>query len=227
MVLTTTEEYQEIKIVTRYNFIDMAQITGVSSGTHHTLTLVLNSVPETRKLHFFILGLCRWVNENSCVFSQEVAELDEEHRLLFDSILFTHAVPSACQTVVSKRQLRLVNALCTEVTQQLLPEDEEAKEATQQLLPEDEEAKEVTQQLLPEDEEAKEVTQQLLPEDEEAKEAKDALTGAFEGRVPRVLLGLVRRLTSLKAYDQMGTFREGGKVGQRDAFLEQIDGVDI
>ena len=213
MVLTTTEEYQEIKIVTRYNFIDMAQITGVSSGTHHTLTLVLNSVPETRKLHFFILGLCRWVNENSCVFSQEVAELDEEHRLLFDSILFTHAVPSACQTVVSKRQLRLVNALCTEVTQQLLPEDEEAKE--------------VTQQLLPEDEEAKEVTQQLLPEDEEAKEAKDALTGAFEGRVPRVLLGLVRRLTSLKAYDQMGTFREGGKVGQRDAFLEQIDGVDI
>ena len=70
MVLTTTEEYQEIKIVTRYNFIDMAQITGVSSGTHHTLTLVLNSVPETRKLHFFILGLCRWVNENSCVFSQ-------------------------------------------------------------------------------------------------------------------------------------------------------------
>lgn len=198
MVLTTTEEYQEIKIVTRYNFIDMAQITGVSSGTHHTLTLVLNSVPETRKLHFFILGLCRWVNENSCVFSQEVAELDEEHRLLFDSILFTHAVPSACQTVVSKRQLRLVNALCTEVTQQLLPEDEKATEATQQ----------------------------LLPEDEEAKEAKDALTGAFEGRVPRVLLGLVRRLTSLKAYDQMGTFREGGKVGQRDAFLEQIDGVD-
>ena len=213
MVLTTTEEYQEIKIVTRYNFIDMAQITGVSSGTHHTLTLVLNSVPETRKLHFFILGLCRWVNENSCVFSQEVAELDEEHRLLFDSILFTHAVPSACQTVVSKRQLRLVNALCTEVTQQLLPEDEEAKE--------------VTQQLLPEDEKATEATQQLLPEDEEAKEAKDALTGAFEGRVPRVLLGLVRRLTSLKAYDQMGTFREGGKVGQRDAFLEQIDGVDI
>ena len=212
MVLTTTEEYQEIKIVTRYNFIDMAQITGVSSGTHHTLTLVLNSVPETRKLHFFILGLCRWVNENSCVFSQEVAELDEEHRLLFDSILFTHAVPSACQTVVSKRQLRLVNALCTEVTQQLLPEDEEAKE--------------VTQQLLPEDEKATEATQQLLPEDEEAKEAKDALTGAFEGRVPRVLLGLVRRLTSLKAYDQMGTFREGGKVGQRDAFLEQIDGVD-
>lgn len=213
MVLTTTEEYQEIKIVTRYNFIDMAQITGVSSGTHHTLTLVLNSVPETRKLHFFILGLCRWVNENSCVFSQEVAELDEEHRLLFDSILFTHAVPSACQTVVSKRQLRLVNALCTEVTQQLLLEDEEAKE--------------VTQQLLPEDEKATEATQQLLPEDEEAKEAKDALTGAFEGRVPRVLLGLVRRLTSLKAYDQMGTFREGGKVGQRDAFLEQIDGVDI
>lgn len=212
MVLTTTEEYQEIKIVTRYNFIDMAQITGVSSGTHHTLTLVLNSVPETRKLHFFILGLCRWVNENSCVFSQEVAELDEEHRLLFDSILFTHAVPSACQTVVSKRQLRLVNALCTEVTQQLLLEDEEAKE--------------VTQQLLPEDEKATEATQQLLPEDEEAKEAKDALTGAFEGRVPRVLLGLVRRLTSLKAYDQMGTFREGGKVGQRDAFLEQIDGVD-
>ena len=213
MVLTTTEEYQEIKIVTRYNFIDMAQITGVSSGTHHTLTLVLNSVPETRKLHFFILGLCRWVNENSCVFSQEVAELDEEHRLLFDSILFTHAVPSACQTVVSKRQLRLVNALCTEVTQQLLPEDEEAKEATQQ--------------LLPEDEKAKEATQQLLPEDEKATEAKDALAGAFEGRVPRVLLGLVRRLTSLKAYDQMGTFREGGKVGQRDAFLEQIDGVDI
>ena len=213
MVLTTTEEYQEIKIVTRYNFIDMAQITGVSSGTHHTLTLVLNSVPETRKLHFFILGLCRWVNENSCVFSQEVAELDEEHRLLFDSILFTHAVPSACQTVVSKRQLRLVSALCTEVTQQLLPEDEKATE--------------VTQQLLPEDEKAKEATQQLLPEDEEAKEAKDALTGAFEGRVPRVLLGLVRRLTSLKAYDQMGTFREGGKVGQRDAFLEQIDGVDI
>ena len=211
-MLTTTEEYQEIKIVTRYNFIDMAQITGVSSGTHHTLTLVLNSVPETRKLHFFILGLCRWVNENSCVFSQEVAELDEEHRLLFDSILFTHAVPSACQTVVSKRQLRLVNALCTEVTQQLLLEDEEAKE--------------VTQQLLPEDEKATEATQQLLPEDEEAKEAKDALTGAFEGRVPRVLLGLVRRLTSLKAYDQMGTFREGGKVGQRDAFLEQIDGVD-
>ena len=185
MVLTTTEEYQEIKIVTRYNFIDMAQITGVSSGTHHTLTLVLNSVPETRKLHFFILGLCRWVNENSCVFSQEVAELDEEHRLLFDSILFTHAVPSACQTVVSKRQLRLVSALCTEVTQQ------------------------------------------LLPEDKEATEAKDALARAFEGRVPRVLLGLVRRLTSLKAYDQMGTFREGGKVGQRDAFLEQIDGVDI
>ena len=213
MVLTTTEEYQEIKIVTRYNFIDMAQITGVSSGTHHTLTLVLNSVPETRKLHFFILGLCRWVNENSCVFSQEVAELDEEHRLLFDSILFTHAVPSACQTVVSKRQLRLVSALCTEVTQQLLPEDEKATE--------------VTQQLLPEDEEAKEATQQLLPEDEKATEAKDALARAFEGRVPRVLLGLVRRLTSLKAYDQMGTFREGGKVGQRDAFLEQIDGVDI
>ncbi len=210
MVLTTTEEYQEIKIVTRYNFIDMAQITGVSSGTHHTLTLVLNSVPETRKLHFFILGLCRWVNENSCVFSQEVAELDEEHRLLFDSILFTHAVPSACQTVVSKRQLRLVSALCTEVTQQLLPEDEKATEVTQQLLPEDEEAKEATQQLLPEDE-----------------KAKDALARAFEGRVPRVLLGLVRRLTSLKAYDQMGTFREGGKVGQRDAFLEQIDGVDI
>ena len=210
MVLTTTEEYQEIKIVTRYNFIDMAQITGVSSGTHHTLTLVLNSVPETRKLHFFILGLCRWVNENSCVFSQEVAELDEEHRLLFDSILFTHAVPSACQTVVSKRQLRLVSALCTEVTQQLLPEDEKAKEATQQLLPEDEKATEATQQLLPEDE-----------------KAKDALARAFEGRVPRVLLGLVRRLTSLKAYDQMGTFREGGKVGQRDAFLEQIDGVDI
>ena len=210
MVLTTTEEYQEIKIVTRYNFIDMAQITGVSSGTHHTLTLVLNSVPETRKLHFFILGLCRWVNENSCVFSQEVAELDEEHRLLFDSILFTHAVPSACQTVVSKRQLRLVSALCTEATQQLLPEDEKATEATQQLLPEDKEAKEATQQLLPED-----------------KEAKDALARAFEGRVPRVLLGLVRRLTSLKAYDQMGTFREGGKVGQRDAFLEQIDGVDI
>ena len=209
MVLTTTEEYQEIKIVTRYNFIDMAQITGVSSGTHHTLTLVLNSVPETRKLHFFILGLCRWVNENSCVFSQEVAELDEEHRLLFDSILFTHAVPSACQTVVSKRQLRLVSALCTEVTQQLLPEDEKATEVTQQLLPEDEEAKEATQQLLPEDE-----------------KAKDALARAFEGRVPRVLLGLVRRLTSLKAYDQMGTFREGGKVGQRDAFLEQIDGVD-
>ena len=49
MVLTTTEEYQEIKIVTRYNFSDMAQITGVSSGTHHTLTLVLNSVPERRK----------------------------------------------------------------------------------------------------------------------------------------------------------------------------------
>ena len=213
MVLTTTEEYQEIKIVTRYNFIDMAQITGVSSGTHHTLTLVLNSVPETRKLHFFILGLCRWVNENSCVFSQEVAELDEEHRLLFDSILFTHAVPSACQTVVSKRQLRLVSALCTEVTQQLLPEDEKAKEATQQ--------------LLPEDEKATEATQQLLPEDEKATEAKDALARAFEGRVPRVLLGLVRRLTSLKAYDQMGTFREGGKVGQRDAFLEQIDGVDI
>ena len=213
MVLTTTEEYQEIKIVTRYNFIDMAQITGVSSGTHHTLTLVLNSVPETRKLHFFILGLCRWVNENSCVFSQEVAELDEEHRLLFDSILFTHAVPSACQTVVSKRQLRLVSALCTEVTQQLLPEDEKATE--------------VTQQLLPEDEKAKEATQQLLPEDEKATEAKDALARAFEGRVPRVLLGLVRRLTSLKAYDQMGTFREGGKVGQRDAFLEQIDGVDI
>ena len=210
MVLTTTEEYQEIKIVTRYNFIDMAQITGVSSGTHHTLTLVLNSVPETRKLHFFILGLCRWVNENSCVFSQEVAELDEEHRLLFDSILFTHAVPSACQTVVSKRQLRLVSALCTEVTQQLLPEDEKATEVTQQLLPEDKEAKEATQQLLPEDE-----------------KAKDALARAFEGRVPRVLLGLVRRLTSLKAYDQMGTFREGGKVGQRDAFLEQIDGVDI
>ena len=184
MVLTTTEEYQEIKIVTRYNFIDMAQITGVSSGTHHTLTLVLNSVPETRKLHFFILGLCRWVNENSCVFSQEVAELDEEHRLLFDSILFTHAVPSACQTVVSKRQLRLVSALCTEVTQQLLPEDEKATEVTQQLLPEDE-------------------------------KAKDALARAFEGRVPRVLLGLVRRLTSLKAYDQMGTFREGGKVGLR------------
>ena len=213
MVLTTTEEYQEIKIVTRYNFIDMAQITGVSSGTHHTLTLVLNSVPETRKLHFFILGLCRWVNENSCVFSQEVAELDEEHRLLFDSILFTHAVPSACQTVVSKRQLRLVSALCTEVTQQLLPEDEKATE--------------VTQQLLPEDEKAKEATQQLLPEDEKATEAKDALARAFEGRVPRVLLGLVRRLTSLKAYDQMGTFREGGKVGQRDAFLEQIDGVDV
>ena len=213
MVLTTTEEYQEIKIVTRYNFIDMAQITGVSSGTHHTLTLVLNSVPETRKLHFFILGLCRWVNENSCVFSQEVAELDEEHRLLFDSILFTHAVPSACQTVVSKRQLRLVSALCTEVTQQLLPEDEKATEATQQ--------------LLPEDEKATEATQQLLPEDEKATEAKDALARAFEGRVPRVLLGLVRRLTSLKAYDQMGTFREGGKVGQRDAFLEQIDGVDI
>ena len=227
MVLTTTEEYQEIKIVTRYNFIDMAQITGVSSGTHHTLTLVLNSVPETRKLHFFILGLCRWVNENSCVFSQEVAELDEEHRLLFDSILFTHAVPSACQTVVSKRQLRLVSALCTEVTQQLLPEDEKATEVTQQLLPEDEKATEVTQQLLPEDEKAKEATQQLLPEDEKATEAKDALARAFEGRVPRVLLGLVRRLTSLKAYDQMGTFREGGKVGQRDAFLEQIDGVDI
>ena len=71
------------------------------------------------------------------------------------------------------------------------------------------------------------MTQQLLPEDEKATEAKDALAGAFEGRVPRVLLGLVRRLTSLKAYDQMGTFREGGKVGQRDAFLEQIDGVDI
>ena len=185
MVLTTTEEYQEIKIVTRYNFIDMTQITGVSSGTHHTLTLVLNSVPETRKLHFFILGLCRWVNENSCAFSQEVAELDEEHRLLFDSILFTHAVPSACQPVVSKRQQRLGNALCAEVARQ------------------------------------------LLPEAKEAKEAKDALAEAFEGRVPRVLLGLVRRLRSLKAYDQMGTFREGGKVGQRDAFLEQIDGVGV
>lgn len=185
MVLTSTEEYQEIKIVTRYNFVDMTQVVGVSSTTQHTLTLVLNSVPETRKLHFFILSLIKWVNKNSCALSQDVAELDEESRLLFDSILFSHAVPSACQAVVNQRKHRFESALCEEVLHQ------------------------------------------LAPEGEKAKEVKDALDVAFEGRVPRVLLELIRRLKALKAYERMGLFREGGDVGKRDAFLEQIDNVGV
>ena len=186
MALTSTEEYQEIKIVTRYNFVDMTQVMGVSSTTLHTLTLVLNSVPETRKLHFFILSLIKWVNKNLCAMSQDVAELDEENRLLFDSVLFAHAVPSACQAVVNKRKYRFESALCEEVSLQLVPEGDKAKQV---------------------------------------KQAKDELDVAFEGRVPRVLLELIRRLKALKAYDRMGMFREGGDVGKRDACLEQIDNV--
>ena len=175
---------QEIHIVTTHNYGDINTMKTVNPSLRYTLTLVLTSLPETRKLHFFLLCLCQWTHASLCSFSQEVAEMDEQDRLVFDSITLQPSVPLACQNVVASRQARLCGYLSEEVKSQLQPQPV-AKE-----------------------------------------EPKDDLALAFEGRVPRVLLKLVRRLKELKACDAKGVFRESGDTSQRDSFLEQIDSVE-
>ena len=174
---------QEIHIITTHNYGDITSTKTVNPSSRYTLTLILTSLPETRKLHFFLLCLCQWIRASLCSFSQEVAEMAEQDRIVFDSIMQQHSVPLACQNVVASRQARLCGYLNEEVKGRLTP--------------------------------------QPVPKEE----PKDDLTRAFEGRVPRVLLKLVRKLKELKSCDVKGVFRESGDTAQRDSFLDQIDSV--